>query len=173
MLHLPIALCVVSCGLALLDTKGGAQLFDQGGHEVRPPVTQQLSRCFENHYKALVEHLRNRLGHLVFCHHSKGIPREMVGHHKDTFHHKGLVQLHHGLDTGVVEMHKLRQSICSNQTEGSPWHLARCFLLVFLFLISSCLKCALVWGNCRERLHVEIFVRVLRSSEVISLILCK
>ena len=28
-------------------------------------------------------------------------------------------------------------------------------------------------GNCRERLRVEIFVRVLRSSEVISLILCK
>ena len=35
------------------------------------------------------------------------------------------------------------------------------------------MECALVWGNCRERLHVEIFVRVLRSSEVISLILCK
>ena len=43
---------------------------------------------------------------------------------------------------------------------------ARCFLPVFLFLILLCLKCALVWGNCCERLRVEIFVRVLRSSRV-------
>ena len=28
-------------------------------------------------------------------------------------------------------------------------------------------------GNCHERLRIEIFVRVLRSSEVIALILCK
>ena len=35
------------------------------------------------------------------------------------------------------------------------------------------MECALVWGNCRERLRVKILVRVLRSSEVISLILCK
>ena len=41
-----------------------------------------------------------------------------------------------------------------------------CCLLVFLFLILSCPKCALVWGNCCERLRVEIFVRVLRSSRV-------
>ena len=41
-----------------------------------------------------------------------------------------------------------------------------CSLLVFLFLILSCLKCALVLGNCCERLCVEIFVRVLRSSRV-------
>ena len=124
MLHLPIALCMVSHGLALLDTKGRAQLFDQGGHEVCPHVTQQLSRHSEDHYKALVEHLRNCLGHLVLCHHSKGIPHEMVCHHKDIFHHGGLVQLHRGLDTGVVKMHKLQQSICLNQTEGSPWHLS-------------------------------------------------
>ena len=59
---------------------------------------------------------------------------------------------------------------------------AKCFLLVFfhrivhdtfgqflcslLFLTLSCPKCALVWGNCCERLGVEIFVRVLRSSRV-------
>ena len=43
---------------------------------------------------------------------------------------------------------------------------ARCFLPVFLFLILSCPKCALVWGNCCERLRVEIFVRVLHSSRV-------
>ena len=41
-----------------------------------------------------------------------------------------------------------------------------CSLLVFLFLILSCPKRALVWGNCCERLHVEIFVRVLRLSRV-------
>ena len=122
--HLPIALCVASRGPALLDTKGGAQLFDQGGCEVCPPVAQQLSRRSEDHYKALLEHLHNRLGHLVFCHHTKGIPHEMVGHHKDIFYHGGLVQLHHGLDTGVVEMHKLEWSVCPNQTEGSPWHLS-------------------------------------------------
>ena len=120
MLHLPIALCVVSYGPALLDTKGRAQLFDQGRHEVCPPVTQQLSRHSEDHYKVLVEHLCNRLGRLVLCHHSKGIPREMVGHHKDIFHHGGLVQLHHGLDTGVVEMHKLQQSVCSKLDRGEP-----------------------------------------------------
>ena len=122
MLHLPIALCVVSCGPALLDTKGRAQLLYQGGHEVCPPVTQQLSGCSEDRYEALVEHLRNRLGCLVLCHHSKGIPREMVGHHEDIFNHRGLIQLHHGLDTGVIEMHKLQQSIHSNWAEGSPWH---------------------------------------------------
>ena len=49
---------------------------------------------------------------------------------------------------------------------------AKCLLLPVI-IISSCPKHALVWGNCRERLRVEIFVRVLRSSEVISLILCK
>ena len=43
---------------------------------------------------------------------------------------------------------------------------ARCFLQVFLFLMLSCPKCELVWGNCCERLCVEIFVRVLRSSRV-------
>ena len=133
MLHLPIALCVVSCGPALLDTKGRAQLLYQGGHEVCPPVTQQLSRCSEDYYEALVEHLCNCLSHLVLCHHSKGIPREMVGHHKDIFHHGGLIQLHHGLDTGVIEMHKLQQSIRSNRTEGSPWHFS--------------LECLAVWAS--------------------------
>ena len=88
------------------------------------PVTQQLSRRSEDHYEALIEHLCNCLGHLVFCHHSKGIPHEMVGHHKDIFHHRGLVQLHRGLDAGVVEMHKLQRSVCSDRTEGSPWHLS-------------------------------------------------
>ena len=34
----------------------------------------------------------------------------------------GLIQLHRGLDAGVVEMHKLQQSIRSNRAEGSPWH---------------------------------------------------
>ena len=57
----------------------------------------------------------------------------MVGHHKDIFHHGGLVQLHRGLDTGVVEMHKLQQSVCSNRTEGSPWHLS--------------LECLAVWAS--------------------------
>ena len=53
-------------------------------------------------------------------------------------------------------------------------HITRpCKWLNARFLILLCLKCALVWGNCRERLRIEIFVRVLRSSEVISLILCK
>ena len=33
-------------------------------------------------------------------------------------------------------------------------------------LFSTCPKRALVWGNCCERLHVEIFLRVLRSSRV-------
>ena len=41
-----------------------------------------------------------------------------------------------------------------------------CSLLVFLFLTLSCPKRALVWGNGCERLRVEIFVRVLRSSRV-------
>ena len=123
-LHLPIALCVVSHGPALLDTKGRAQLFDQGKREVHPPVAQQLSGHSKDRYKMLVEHLCNRLGHLVLCHHSKGLPREMVGHHKDIFHHGGLVQLHRGLDTGVVEMHKLQRHVCSNWAEGSPWHLS-------------------------------------------------
>ena len=120
MLHLPITLCVLSRGPALLDTKGGAQLHYQGGCEVCPPVIQQLSGHSEDHYEALVEHLRNRLGCLVFCHHSKGIPHEMAGHHKDIFHQGGLIQLHHGLNAGVVEMHKLQQSVCLNWTEGSP-----------------------------------------------------
>ena len=121
-LHLAVALCVVSRGPALLDTKGRAQLLNQGGHEVCPPITQQLSGCSEDHYKALVEHLRNCFSHLIFCHHSKGIPCEMVSHHKDIFHHGGLVQLHCGLDAGVVKMHKLQRSVRLNQTEGSPWH---------------------------------------------------
>ena len=123
MLHLPIALCVVNRGPALLDTKGRAQLLNQAGCEVCPPVTQQLSGRSEDCYEALIEHLRNCLGHLVFGHHSQGIPREMVCHHKDVFHHGGLIQLHCGLDAGVVKMHKLQQSIRSNRTQGSPWHL--------------------------------------------------
>ena len=73
-------------------------------------------------YEALIEHLRNHLGHLVLRHHCKGIPCEMVGHHKDIFHHRGLIQLHHGLYAGVIEIHKLQQGIRLNQTEGSPWH---------------------------------------------------
>ena len=82
-LHLPVALDVVSHGPGLLDTKGRAQLLYQGGREVCPPITEQLSGHSEDCYEALIEHLCNRLGHLVFCHHSKGIPHEMVGHHKD------------------------------------------------------------------------------------------
>ena len=122
MLHLPVALHVVSRGPALLDTKGRAQLLNEGRHEVRSSVAQQLGGCSENHYKALVEHLHNGLSHLVFCHHSKGRPPEMVSHHKDIFHHGGLVQLICGLNAGVVKMHKLQQSVHSNRTEGSPWH---------------------------------------------------
>ena len=121
-LYLPVALCMVSHGPALLDTKGRAQLLYKGRHEVCPPVAQQLSGHSENRYEALVEHLCNCLGHLVFCHHCQGIPREMVSHHKDVLHHRGLIQLHRGLDAGVVKMHKLQGSVHSNQTEGSPWH---------------------------------------------------
>ena len=121
-LHLPIALRAVSRGPALLNTKGRAQLLYQGRCKVCPPITQQLSGCSKDRYEALVEHLRNHLGHLIFCHHSKGIPHETVGHHKDIFHHGGLILLVCGLDTGVIEMHKLQWSIRSNQTEGSPWH---------------------------------------------------
>ena len=130
MLHLLIALCVVSHGPALLDTKGRAQLLDQDGREVCPPVAQQLSGCSEDCYEALVEHLCNCLGHLVFCHHSQSVPREMVCHHKDVFHHGGLVQLHRGLDAGVVEMHKLQWSIHSNRTQGRPWHFSLIHLTV-------------------------------------------
>ena len=121
-LHLPVALCVVSRGPALLDTKGRAQLLYKGRHEVCPPITQQLSGRSEDCYEALVEHLRNHLGHLVLCHHGKGIPREMVSHHKDILHHGGLIQLHRGLDAGVIEIHELQWSIHLNRTEGSPWH---------------------------------------------------
>ena len=121
-LHLPIALCVVSCGPALLDAKGRAQLFNQGRHEIHPPITQQLSRHSENCYEALVEPLCHCLCSLVFGHYSQGIPREVVSHHKYIFHHRGLVQLHHGLDAGVDKMHKLKQSIRLNRTQGSPWH---------------------------------------------------
>ena len=124
MLHLPIALCVVNRGPALLDTKGKAQFFNQGGCEVHPPVTQQLSGHSEDHYEALVEHLCNHFGHLVLCHYSKGIPHEIVGHHKDIFNHRGFIHLHCGLNTGVVKMHKLQWCICLNQTEGNPWHLS-------------------------------------------------
>ena len=49
----------------------------------------------------------------------------------------------------------------------------QCKQLFARFLILSCPKCALVWGNCCERLCVEIFVRVLHSSEVISITPCK
>ena len=133
MLHLPVALCVVSRCPALLNTKGRAQLRYQGRHEVHPPITQQLSRCSEDCNEVLIKHLRNHLGHLVFCHHRKRIPHEMVGHHKDIFHHRGLIQLHHGLDTGVIEMHKLQRSIHSNQSERSPWHFS--------------LKCLAVWAS--------------------------
>ena len=89
-LHLPIALYVVSRGPAILDTEGRAQLFYQGGCEVCPLITQQLSGHYEDCYEALVEHLHNRLGRLVFRYHCKGIPHEMIGHHKDIFHHGGL-----------------------------------------------------------------------------------
>ena len=131
MLHLPVALCVVSCGPALLDTKGRAQLFNQGRCEVCPTVAQQLSGCSKDCYEALVEHLCNCLGHLVFCHHSQGVPCEMVCHHKDVFHHGGLIQLHRGFDAGVVEMHKLQQNIRSNQTQGGPWHFSLICLTVW------------------------------------------
>ena len=133
MLHLPVALCMVSRGPALLDTKGRAQLFYQGRHEVHPPITQQLSGHSEDCYEALVEHLHNHLGHLVLRYHCKGIPCEMIGHHKDIFHHRGLIQLHHGLYAGVIEMHKLQQIIHSNQMEGSPWHFS--------------LKCLAAWAS--------------------------
>ena len=124
MLHLPVALGVVSHGPALLDTKSGAQPFYQGRCKVCPPVTQQLSGHSEDCYEALVEHLHNHLGHLVLRHHCKGIPHEMVGHHKDIFHHGGLIQLHPGLYAAVIEMHKLQQGIHLNQTEESPLHLS-------------------------------------------------
>ena len=48
-----------------------------------------------------------------------------------------------------------------------------CTILFAGFLISLCPKCALVWGNYCEWLRVEIFVRVLCSSDVISLKICK
>ena len=114
---------MVGHGPALLDTKGGAQLLHQGGCEIHSPVTQQLSGHSEDCYEMLVEHPCNCLSHLVFGHNCQGIPHEVVCHHRDILDHGGLIQLHHGLDAGVVEMHKLQQSICLNWTEGSPWHL--------------------------------------------------
>ena len=132
-LHLPVALCMVSCGPALLDTKGRAQLFYQGGCEVCPLITQQLSGCSEDRYEVLVEHLHNPLGHPVLCHHGKGISHEMVSHHKDILHHGGLIHLHRGLDAGVIKMHELQRSIHLNRAEGSPWHFS--------------LECLAVWAS--------------------------
>ena len=80
---------MVSCGPAPLDTEGSAQLLHQGGCEVHPPITQQLGGCPKNCYEALIEHLHDSLGSLVLCHHLKGIPREMIRHHEDIFHHGG------------------------------------------------------------------------------------
>ena len=133
MLYLPVALYVVSRGPALLDTKGRAQLLNQGGREVHPLVAQQLSRRSKDCYEALIEHLCNCFGHLVFGHHSQGIPHEMVHHDKDVFYHRGLIQLHCRLDAGVIEMHQLQQSICLNWTKGSPWHFP--------------LKCLTMWAS--------------------------
>ena len=50
--------------------------------------------------------------------------------------------------------------------QNAFFQLCTVLLLVILFLILSCPKCVLVGGNCCERLLVEIFVRVLRSSRV-------
>ena len=105
MLHLPVALGVVSHGPALLDAKGGAQLLHQGGCEIHSPVAHQLSGCSEDCYETLIDHLCNCLGHLVFGHHCQGIPHEVVCHHKDILDYGGLIQLHRGLDAGVVKMH--------------------------------------------------------------------
>ena len=135
MLYLPVALCVVSYGPALLDTKGRAQLLYQGGHEVCLPITKQLSGCSEDCHEALVEHLHNHL--VLLHHHSKGIPHEMVIHHKDIFHHGGLIQLHHRLDAGVIKVHELQWSLCSNLAEGSPWHFS--------------LECLAVWASPHYR----------------------
>ena len=87
------------------------------------PLSLSNLACTPDCYKALIEHLCNHLSHLVLCHHCKGIPCEMVGHYKDIFHHRGLIQLHRGLYAGVIKMHQLMRGICLNQTEGSPWHL--------------------------------------------------
>ena len=73
MFYLPITLGMVSCGPAILDTKGRAQFLHQGGCEVCPSITQQLGGCFKNCYEVLIEHLHDRLGSLVLCHHCKGI----------------------------------------------------------------------------------------------------
>ena len=64
-----------------------------------------------------------------------------------------------GIPRIVTDFRHLNSRLCKQLNAG--------------FLILSCLKCALVWGNCREMLCVEIFVRVLRSSEVISITPCK
>ena len=120
----PPARCTV-CGKPWSCTSGYQRQSTSTRVDVKfapPPITQQLSGCSKDRYEALVEHLHNCLGHLVLCHHSKGIPCENVGHHKDIFHHGGLIQLHRGLDTSVIKMHKLQQSIRSNWTEESPQH---------------------------------------------------
>ena len=95
---------------------------------VQHNTTQFVHLTFNNHstsedcYEALIEHLHNRLSCLVLHHQHKGIPREMTSHHKDVFHHGGLIQFHHEHYAGVIEMHKLQRGIRSNQTDGSPWH---------------------------------------------------
>ena len=48
----------------------------------------------------------------------------MIHHHKDLLHHRGLVQLHHGLYTGVVYVHQLQWGIHLDWTKGSPRHLS-------------------------------------------------
>ena len=48
----------------------------------------------------------------------------MVRHHEDVLHHGGLVQLHRGLYTGVVQVHQLERGVCPDWTKGSPRYLS-------------------------------------------------
>ena len=109
---------VITCQSCEIVSDGNAP----PAHCIVPPITQQLNGHSEDCYEALVEHLRNHLGCLILHYHGKGIPCEMVSHQKDILHHGGLIQLHHGLDACVIEMHELQHCIRSNRTEGSPWH---------------------------------------------------
>ena len=64
----------------------------------------------------------------------------MVRHHEDVFHHGGLVQLHCGLYTGVVQVHQLQWGVCPDWTQGGPRHLS--------------LKCSAAWTSPHYRVAI-------------------
>ena len=94
-----------------------AKLSDGVAFKVGPSITQELGQCSEDREVTLPQKLINSLHSLIRGHVCHDVLHKMVAKDQKAHHMLGLIQLHHCLDEGKVNMQQLQRYGNNDQSQ--------------------------------------------------------